>query len=149
MRVRTDFTEIENLDRELQYLKTHYVVVGVLGEEFINDIPILKIAIWNEYGTQNIPARPFFRYATKSKNAKDEIANKLKEEVEEVINGRKTGKQALNSVGIFTKGKIKSSIVSGPWKPNADTTSARKGKNTPLRDTGTLLKSIDYEIRRK
>ena len=52
---------LEKLDKELKYLSSHAVKVGVLGDGSNNGVSVQDYAIFNEYGTsRGIPPRPFF-----------------------------------------------------------------------------------------
>ena len=66
---------LEKLDKELKYLQAHAVKVGVLGNGSTNGISVQDYAIFNEYGTSRIPARPFFRLSVGTANAQNEIKN--------------------------------------------------------------------------
>ena len=45
---------------------------------------------------------------------------------------------------------IQDSIKNGNWEKNADSTVvAKKGKGQPLIDTGSMLRAVSFEIRRK
>lgn len=149
MRVKIHFEDFEKLDKELKYLENHYVVIGVLSDEKIDSVTVKEYSIYVEYGTVNIPSRPFFRSATTAKSARMKILNYTRSQFREVIERNKTGKQALEAIGIFVKGKIQYSIKKGNWVANSPATIAKKGKNNPLIDTGTMIKSIDYEIRKR
>lgn len=157
MKITTNLTEMKKINKRLEYLKTNTVRIGVLGEG-ANDkqeggLTILEYSILNEYGTSKIPARPFFREATEFGESKSIISKRIKTEVSNVASGKKTGEQALNALGTFIKGRIQKSLKSGNWTPNAPSTRKRKlkkgGVKPPLIDTGSLIRAIDYEIKRK
>jgi len=134
------------LDMELSYLASHGVRVGILNDTDKNEDGdvILFYAIDNEYGKGRIPARPFFR--TGIKNGDKKIRERLNTNINKVINGKMTGEQALNNLGIMVKGMIQDSLRNGNWKPNAPRTLALKGNKPPLVDSGSMMDAIDYEI---
>jgi len=55
--------DLEKLQKELEYLQTHAVRVGILwsGGSLKSNTDVMDYAIFNEYGTSHIPKRPFFR----------------------------------------------------------------------------------------
>ena len=149
VKVEDNRDNLDELFKELEYLESHVIVVGVLADEETDGVNVQEYAIYVEFGTKNIPARPFFREATQTTEAKKKISKYMKNEMEKVIEGKKTGKQACDAVGEYVRGLIMKSINEGDWARNAPSTIKKKGKNNPLIDTTTLIKSIDYEIRRK
>ena len=150
MRVIEDNTEFERLDAELDYLQKHMLIIGVIGDEYVDGVSVQKYAIYNEYGTVYIPARSFFRRVTGTRRGISKIEARLDEQINEIIEGKQTGEGALKNVGVYTVSLLKESLLKGNWQANSKETSERKGtQKPPLVDTGTLLKNISYEIRRK
>ena len=150
MKVILDDTRFAKLDKELLFLKKHILVIGVLGDaKSEKGVKVIDYAIWNEYGTLTIPARPFFRNIVGTRRGKRLIEERMKKQVELILAGETTAYKALENVGIYVVGLIKESLLKGNWRKNADSTIKIKGKNNPLRDQGTLLKSIDFEIKRR
>ena len=179
--IEENFEDLERLQKELKYLQTHAVRVGVLGNgsskrrdqskarrklmkrkglvkkggSFVNrdktrkkskSALVEEYAVFNEYGTSRIPARPFFRLSIKTSKAQKEIQEYMKKQVEMIIAGDIAGQQAYENLGTFVVQKIKKTIMSGNFAANKDETIKRKGKSTPLMDTHTLYNSINYEI---
>lgn len=155
MKITTTLTETKRINRELEFMRKNKIRVGVLGEG-ANDvqeggITIKQYAELNEYGTSNIPARPFFREATEFGESPSLISNRITSEIKKVINNNKTGEKAMQSIGLFVKGRIQRSIKAGNWTPNSPSTIKRKRKKVgikpPLIETGSLIRAIDYEIK--
>ena len=179
--IEENFEDLERLQKELKYLQTHAVRVGVLGNgaakrrdqskakrklmkrkgqlkkggSFVNrdktrkkskSALVEEYAVFNEYGTSRIPARPFFRLSIKTSKAQKEIQEYMEKQVEMIIAGDIAGQQAYENLGTFVVQKIKKTIMSGNFVANKDETIKRKGKSTPLMDTHTLYNSINYEI---
>jgi len=112
-------------------------------------VPLPKVAIWNEYGTEDAPARPFMR-----KTARDSLLD-LRELVarcvDMVIRGNTTARGAMQRVGNFYKKAIIATIDSSPsWAvPNALRTIAKKGSAHPLIDTEHMKSHISFKMRGK
>ena len=113
---------------------------------------VAEVAYWNEYGTfrngkKHIPARPFFR---------NTIEEKKGEWVQAVASEVKRGQSienALTSVGDNITADIVDTIRSGVEPPLSEETLARREKlgltsKTPLMATMTLIKTIDFEIKK-
>ena len=139
---------LEKLDKELKYLSSHAVKVGVLwsGGSLKSNTDVQEYAIFNEYGTSKIPARPFFRLSVGTANAQNEIKEYMKQQVEQIIQGGISAQQAYENLGTFVVQKIKKTIMSGNFAANDPKTVKAKGQSTPLIDTHSLFHSIDYEI---
>ena len=143
--------QLDKIEKELDYLKTHTVWVGFVGGEAdkkVDGVAIYIYANFNEYGTSNIPSRPFFRTALN--NNRKYIKEQLKELLGKVATGKITGELALKSIGLEVQGLIQDSIKNGNWEENSDSTIvAKNGRGQPLIDTGSMLRAVSFEIRRK
>nr|DAX62182.1 MAG TPA: virion morphogenesis protein [Caudoviricetes sp.] len=143
--------------KEIEYLAKHQVEIGILaidkslmGED--GKTTILNYAIWNEFGTSDIPARPFMRNAFDSNRGI--ISNLIQVAPKKVIKGEKNGKEALMEIGETIRGLIIQSIATAQgWAvPNDPKTLKIKTKNgqanntKPLIDNRFLIKSIRYQI---
>ncbi|MEZ7716403.1 hypothetical protein O3935_00465 [Leptotrichia wadei] len=137
---------LEKLDKELKYLQTHAVKVGVLGNGSANGISVQEYAIFNEYGTSKMPARPFFRLSVGTANAQNEIKEYMKQQVEQIIQSGMSAQQAYENLGTFVVQKIKKTIASGNFAALNPQTVKKKGHSKPLMDTHSLYNSINYEI---
>lgn len=148
---------IVEICQEMGYLSKHTVEIGILaidksltGED--GKTSILEYAIYNEFGTSSIPARPFMRNALDSN--KEYIGNLIKTAVADVAKGSIKGKTALMRVGETIRGLVIQSIATAQtWAtPNNPKTLKIKTKNgqanntKPLIDNRFLIKSIRYQI---
>ena len=78
--------DLERLQKELEYLQTHAIRVGVLGNDSTNGVSVQEYAIFNEYGTSYIPSRPFFRLSVGTQKAQNEIREYLNAQIENIVN---------------------------------------------------------------
>ena len=112
--------------------------------------PIAPYAVYNEFGTSRIPARPFMRTVAKEK-PKVWIGTMVGH-----IRGRATDpaiwKQALGKAGEQMVKDIQNSIQNGSWTPNAPLTvkwKAERGKSQPdkpLFDTGDMFHAVAFKV---
>lgn len=104
---------------------------------------ILDIAIFNEFGTERIPARPFIRGAhdKSRKEAEKTMAHLLTKSTEGA-----SVSEVLHTLGQWYEGKVKGHATSGQFTPNAPSTIARKGSSKPLVDEGIMTGAIRYEV---
>lgn len=143
MQVKRKKTKIIN---ELKNKKNKYVSVGILKGNYPEEQGgknIAEVALFNEFGTKNIPERSFIRSTLQEnknyKAIKEKLAKKIiKSELEE--------EQALTILGQKVKQDIQNKIVELREPPNKAITIYKKGSSNPLIDTGLLKNSIDYEV---
>ena len=137
------------IKKELKTMKKKGVKVGVLGDaERDDNADMIAVAIHNEFGTKNIPARPFIRGAY---DAKRRELDKFKERLmAQILLGRITTNRALDVLGAHHAGQVQEYMTALSQPENAESTieaktrAGRKGDN-PLIDTGQLRRSIAWE----
>ena len=106
--------------------------------------PVAAVAAWNEFGTETIPERPFFRNAlAESERSVGRILQAGLDTKKMVVDERLAGR-----VGAHVQGQIQESITALKEPPNAPETVRRKGSSNPLMDTGTLRNSVSWEVER-
>ena len=131
------------MDEKLKKLASQQIVVGVWKEG------PAEYALYNEYGTAYIPARPFFRTATSFDESRNIIANYSREAIESLISGSLTVEQTQAKIGLYLKGRVINSVRNGGWTMNSQSTIAIKGNKPPLVDSGDLISSIEWEVKDK
>ena len=107
------------------------------GNEFVT---VLDVALWHEFGTNNMPERSFIR-ASFDQNAKKygELNKKL---LVKIYSGKMTVEKALDILGFTIENDIKTFIKSGDINP--DSQRAINEGGTTLWDTGQLINSITF-----
>lgn len=123
-----------------------YVAVGFTDKSgtYEDGASVAQIAAFNEFGTDNMPARPFMRQ-TKLNNG-EKIHKFMQKSIKENVESGSV-EQMLNQVGSKYKGFIQKEIRNGEFEPNAPSTVRKKGSSRPLIDTGRMRQSVVYEIR--
>lgn len=92
--------------------------------------------------TITIPARPFFR------NTLDTKAKGWGEQIGKILKGADYDAQVtLGRMGEMVKGQLQGSIRDLTTPPLAASTVREKGFAKPLIDHGTMLNSVDYEVK--
>ena len=122
------------------------VVAGIQAGPVNDGLQVAEYAAWNEFGTRNIPARPFMRNYVD--NNTDRLIRFMANGVTQVALGNATTSGLLNALGLEMQNGIKKSINGGDFAPNAPYTVQKKGSNKPLIDTGVMLNSVTYAIRK-
>ncbi len=103
--------------------------------------PLLKVAMWNEYGTENAPARPWL--GPGSEIAWENVSRLAAEY-------GKTGgdfKAFLEAAGQEAANIVKDYVVDLDTPANAPSTIKKKGSDNPLIDTGQMVNSITHQVR--
>lgn len=103
--------------------------------------PVAQVAAWNEFGTKRTPARPFMRHTVASKSPRwgNALGAALRRH-------KFDAKAALHDVGQGIQGQVRESIQNWTSPPNSKLTRELKGFNSPLRNTGFMWNSVDYEV---
>lgn len=117
------------------------------GRKYPDGTSVVEVAVKNEYGDEEerIPARPFMLQAFENNQAKwRKFVNQLAKQ-----SGNYDINTIANQLGSLMQGDIRDTIVNGDFVPNAPYTIAKKGKDTPLRDTLLMLQSVDYQVVKK
>ena len=133
--------DIANLRAKFQTKnKSGSLEVGILSGKYPNGLNIAQNAKFQEYGTYNIPPRPFFRNALRANHRKWIVFYKqgLKQRDLNIV----------GKVGVMASSDIKMSITKTLTPPNAKSTISKKGSSHPLIDTGLLRRAIDYKVNR-
>lgn len=144
MAVQDNDLGLKRIIRDLEDLCEYELKVGVQGDSGTssNDANIVDVAVWNEFGTEHIPQRPFLRDTCEEK---DDWGDKKANIWNSVIDGLNP-RTAMEILGQQAKGDIQEKIGSGDFTPNAPSTIKKKGSSTPLIDTGQLRQSITFKL---
>ena len=129
--------------RMVNDVKSKKCLIGFSGE-YENGLPVTQVAVWNEFGTINAPARPFIRQSVK--RGKPEVILKTTMEFGKQMLGSCNGEAVLRASGECMKDNVVKEIERGNFVPNAPATIAKKGSDKPLIDTGQMKNSVIYAI---
>jgi hypothetical protein len=141
-----------DLVKRLYGIKAPKIEVGIFEQDgaFVyadgsTAVTVLDVAMWNEFGTGQIPERSFLRaWFDENQDKCRELVRRL---LESVIAGTRTKEQALELLGVTFVGQIQKRIADGISPANAPATIARKGSDKPLIDTGQLRSSVTHRVR--
>lgn len=131
-------TELLDKYRKAQSLK---MKIGILADKTYPDgTKAALVGYLNEFGTKDIPSRPFFRAAIENnRDILPEMAASLvsKHDLE----------AAARMIGDHMVGEFTRSVNNWSDPPNAQSTIDQKGYNAPLRANDRILRdSFSYEI---
>lgn len=133
------------LVRSVDAISNESVRAGVLSDAgaAADGTSYIDIAYWQEYGTKNIPKRPFMRIAAdKNQKAWSDLASDV---AGRVAAGRLAPKQGLDLIGLKMAGDIQQVIGNKSLLArNAPGTIKQKGSDAPLIDTGSLRQRIHH-----
>ncbi|MCH5201910.1 MAG: hypothetical protein J1F17_01760 [Oscillospiraceae bacterium] len=119
---------------------------------------VRDVALWNEYGTESIPPRPFLRKTLKKQ---ENWVKFVKENFDSNQDGTMTLNRIAREVGLIMQTDIKDSIDSNIQPANSPITinggwmtkngkrfyvKGKKGSTKTLTDTRTLFNSVHYEV---
>lgn len=135
----------EKLNRLKNKLKGTSIAVGYFkGLLYDNNIPMVQIASWNEFGTETIPPRPFMRNSIRNNRKKW-----IKLYRDRIIRNKLNINRSSNYIANIMVVDVKTSIDKQLNPPNRPSTIEEKKSSHPLIDTGRLNNSLTYEITAK
>lgn len=167
VKVNEEFNHILDIQKQLKYLTSHTIEIGIFGED---DSKLLMIARVNEFGVDiqvtekmrnylhyinihlrkdtekiTIPERSFMRAGfDKRKNKIQKQAEKL---VIDVLMMKTPAKPAMESLGQIIVTQLQDYMTALSSPPNHPATVQNKGSSNPLINSGELRGSITYKIR--
>lgn len=104
---------------------------------------IVNKAVWNNFGTVNIPERPFMSNAFDDNRAK--YIEALRISAAKVMRGEVQVGEVAAKLGIVFADDIRQEIVDLDSPANAPSTVAKKGSSNPLIDTGEMKNAVTYQ----
>ena len=133
--------------RELEKAKGMEVAVGILEGSQNEGESIAEYATYNEFGTDNIPSRPFM--ATSFDENVAEINSDFKRQADAMVQGKRTANEALTVIGQKHAGRIQNTITGRNFLPRLapSTIAAKKGSTKTLVDTGAMTNAVQIEVR--
>ena len=141
----------KKLEEQLALLNNSYVLVGFQENSQTHDQTknnrtkkggqsMPQIAADNEFGTKNIPARPFMRPAFDENRSS--INKVIDKQYKKIQDGQTTVQTALGLIGLYMIDLIQQKILSIHTPPNSPRTIAAKKSSKPLIDFGQMFASV-------
>lgn len=139
-----DLKEITRIQKAL--IKKGRVKVGFPKNSgsYDDGTNVVDVAIWNEFGTENIPARSFMRTAIAEH--KKEYRDLGIQMAKDIIKGKGSIREGLQMIGLVAASDIQNKITEIQEPALAESTIERKGSTKPLINTGKLRQSVTYEV---
>lgn len=132
------------------------VTVGIHRGKQHKGVDVATYAAWNNFGTKNamgwelIPARPFMTYS--ASRIQDWMqSNSYRQNIQQVIDGKKTPGEAARSIGITAAQMTRRTLMTATlYKPNSAVTIARKGRSKQvLESSHYLFDTVAYKVTQK
>ena len=133
----------------LRALRGWQTTIGIHGTEDERGegvVDNVQLGVWHEFGTDDVPERSFLRSAWDKNVRTDDRLAQIQAGL--VIDGVRTPKQAVTTVGERALADVVNGINRGIPPPNADSTIEAKGSSKPLINTGQLKGSITQDPRK-
>lgn len=134
----------KKIKKELHLINKSFTKIGIQSTAGTEEdgATIAMVGLYNEFGTKDIPARPFMRSSFEEN--KKQIEKIKASQYAKILAGKQTVKKALGLIGEFMVGKVKLKITSLRTPKNADSTIRIKKSSNPLIDTGRMRASIKH-----
>jgi len=136
------------IKREVERAQRREVAVGILqGSNDSEGTSIAEYATYNEFGTEDVPSRPFMAMSFDENVAA--INSDFQRQSKRLVTGEVTAEQALTIIGQKHAGRIQNTITGRNILPALapSTIAAKKGSTKTLVDTGAMANAVQIEIR--
>lgn len=136
------------IKREVERAQRREVAVGILqGSNDSEGASIAEYATYNEFGTEDVPSRPFMAMSFDENVAA--INSDFNRQSKRLVAGEVTAEQALTIIGQKHAGRVQNTITGRNILPAlAPSTIAAKGGSTKtLVDTGAMTNAVQIEVR--
>lgn len=136
-----------NIVRELEKAKGMEVAVGILEGSQNEGESIAEYATYNEFGTDDVPSRPFM--ATSFDENVAEIDSDFERQGSAMLKGQQTARVALTIIGQKHADRTKNTIANRDILPRLkpSTVKAKKGSTKTLVDTGAMVNAVHISVR--
>lgn len=143
MNVKIDLSQFEEAIKNIEEVTKHSADIGLVNA---ND-KVMEYAIYNEYGTRSIPARPFYRTGLIDGFRRQTLELYMKKELETLLYTGGDWQSFYKKVGEKGTWFLQDSLLRGGWDELSESTIKKKGRSTPLIDTSALFESIGSEVK--
>ena len=133
-----------NLLKNIPELNTGFFSESVYGPENDN-LPVAQVAQLNEEGSRDNPPRPFIRAGFGGALRSGKLDKNISVAMKNILEGGDI-QQQYKILGPVLVNEMRQQIINWDTPPNSPKTVEAKGKNDPLRDTDTMLNSVDYKV---
>lgn len=148
---------VKNLDgkalkevlKRMEYINKHSVYIGVPsdGSGRKDGESNAVIAATHEFGSKHHPERSFLR-STLNENGKKYAEIEARELAKSLKPSGPQPEKVLNQLGLMVSSDVKKRILDGDFAPLKRATVKRKGSSKPLTDTGAMMQSITWRVKR-
>ena len=137
----------KKIKREMLKANNKEVAVGILeGSNNSKGASIAEYATYNEFGTRNIPSRPFMSISFDENIGA--INSDFYKQGKKLAEGAITANSALTIIGQKHADRIKNTITGRDILPKlADVTISAKGDTKTLVDTGAMVNAVQISVR--
>lgn len=140
-----------HLKKQIRKIANTSVETGYLSNNKRTDgqVTNAELAVIHEFGTKNIPARPFIRPAfdNNEKEYRQKIVNGIMKSFVKKTFSTSSFYKVMEAVGIQMKADIQEGIRSLPRNLKQSTINAKKS-NKALIDTGQLLNAVSSNVKK-
>lgn len=140
----------QKIKRELEKASRLEVAVGLFhGDKNSDGIQIVEYGTYNEFGTDDIPSRPFMR--TSFDENKGAIESDIDRQSARLTGGQVTAQTALTIIGQKHVNRIQNTITGRDFLPrlSPETVKRKKGSEKTLVDSGAMVNAVKMSIRGK
>ena len=119
--------------------------LGTPEAAYDGNASVIQVAIWNNYGTDTMPSRPFMDLA--AQNMRKTYKDMMQALGPKLMKGEAKLEKVLDVIGLKAEEDVRKAIMDGDWAPDSPATIALKKSSRPLVDTGTMMNRVTHSVR--
>lgn len=120
---------------------------GIHTPHYENGASITEVAIYNNFGTDTTPRRPFMEKAAQA--MKEPVGKLLEKRLAGAVSRKVDMETVLEGAGQLAAGIVKETITDLDSPPNAPATIAKKKSYNPLIHTRAMRQHVTHHVREK
>jgi len=147
-------TKLPTLIKRLDKLNGTEISVGFFEEDRYGpengNLSVATVAAMNEFGTKFNPTRPFMSDTFSDSMNQLYMARGMKSIFTDILKGGTASQRLMNTLGKLSAGMMQYSIqdYASRGGNSPATIALKKGRDTPLIDSGKMLESVKFYIHR-
>lgn len=148
--LKVETKRLSSLIKRVDAINGTQVEVGFWDDRYgpeNDNLPVAQVAAYNNFGTSFNPTRPFMDDTFEDMMYQAYMAREVKHIFTSVLTNGRSTQRLLRELGERIKGLMQLTILEyAADGGNSQRTIEKKGRDSPLIDTGKMLESVRFRI---
>ena len=150
--LKVETKRLDSLIKRVNAIDNTEIEVGFWDDRYgpeNDNLPVAQVAAYNNFGTSFNPTRPFMDDTFEDIMYKSYMARGVKNIFISVLSNGRSTQRLLRELGERIKGMMQLTILEYAANGgNSQKTIEKKGRDSPLIDTGKMLESVRFIIQK-